>query len=261
MSTARAGLARINWAGLGVVVLVIVAWQIVVASGLVHLQYLPAPLDVLTAAVGQLRDGPLVPALTATLSTAILASAICAVLGFVIGALIALVLPASVLLSTSVDFLRSVPAVSLMPVLLLLLGPTFSGEVLVAVFAGLWPMLLNTVAGVRQIPARLHEVGRLLHLSRRERITKIYIPSAMPSVLVGLRLSVVTCLVVAVIAEMLINPVGIGWELVRAQQGLRPDILFAYAVIIGTIGYLINVLLTVAARTAMPGSPTLRSAR
>ncbi len=261
MTTLSALRGRLNPSGIAVVLLVLVAWHVVVASGLVNLQYLPGPLEVLQAGVDQARAGKLVQALAATLAAAGVASLIAAGLGLVLGAAVAMLRPVAVLLSTSVDFLRSVPAVSLMPVLLLLLGPSASAEIIVTVFAGLWPMLLSTAAGVAQISERLHEVGRVLHLSRRERITKIYIPSAMPNVLVGLRLSVITCLVVVVIAEMLINPVGVGWELVRAQQALRPDILFAYAVLIGIVGYLVNVGLTTSVRLAMPGSPVLRRAR
>jgi len=148
--------------------------------------------------------------------------------------------------------------VSLMPVALLLLGPAVESEVVVAVFAGVWPILLSTIAGVRTINPRLHEVGKVLHLGRRERTLKIVIPSIVPSILVGVRLAVVTCLVVVIIAEIMINPEGIGWALSQAQKSLRPDLLFAYAVVTGLLGYLINLALIVGVRVIMPGSQELR---
>lgn len=261
MTTRPHLLGRVNLPGIAVVVMVVLGWHLIVATGLIDLEYLPGPFEVVKAGVEEAHAGVLAQALTATLAAAAVAGLFAAALGLVLGAAIAMMRPVAALLSASVDFLRSVPAVSLMPVLLLLLGPSASAEIIVTVFAGVWPMLLSTAAGVAQVPERLHEVGRVLHLSRRERVTKIYIPSALPSVLVGLRLSVVTCLVVVVIAEMLINPVGVGWELVRAQQALRPDILFAYAVLTGLVGYLLNVLLTNSARLVMPGSPVLRRTR
>jgi ABC-type nitrate/sulfonate/bicarbonate transport system permease component len=69
-----------------------------------------------------------------------------------------------------------------------------------------------------------------------------------------MRLAAVSAFVVAIVAEMIINPTGIGWGLVWAQQGLRPERLFAYAVICGVIGYLINVVLITGVRAALPGS-------
>lgn len=164
----------------------------------------------------------------------------------------------SIFTGATVDFLRSIPAVSLMPVVLLLLGPEVKSEIVVGVFAGVWPILLNTIGGVQAIDARLHEVGRVLHLNGFERARKIVIPSIMPSILVGVRLTVVTCLVVVIIAEILMNPEGLGWALKTAQQSLRPDLLFGYAIVTCFLGYLINVALLYGFRAVMPGSPALR---
>lgn len=260
MTRARRISQRVNVAGWTVVVAIVVLWQIVVVTGLIDLTYLPAPLDVARAGIDEVNDGTLGAALGATLAHAALASLLAAVIGIAIGSLVGLLRPVAIAAGATIDFLRSVPAVSLMPVVLLVLGARGASEVVVGAFAGVWPVLLSTASGVGQVNPRLHEVGRVLHLSRAERVRKILIPSAVPAILVGLRLSVVTTLVVVVIAEMLINPAGIGWQLIVAQQALRPDVLFAYAVLTGLLGYLVNMALVVGARYSMPGSPALRSA-
>jgi sulfonate transport system permease protein len=255
---ARALADRLNLAGWGLIIALIALWQLLTASGVLSLDYLPRPTAVVSALGQIIKDGTLATELGHTLGTAAIASVIAVGAGVALGALIGLVRPAAVLSGATVDFLRSVPAVSLMPVVLLLLGATMKSEIIVGVFAGLWPILLSTIGGVQAIDHRLHEVGSVLHLSRWDRTRKILIPSAVPMILVGVRLTVVTCLVVVIIAEILINPAGIGWSLSQAQKALRPDLLFAYAVVTGLLGYLINLALIVGVRRCMPGSPALR---
>jgi ABC-type nitrate/sulfonate/bicarbonate transport system permease component len=87
------------------------------------------------------------------------------------------------------------------------------------------------------------DVARTFRLSRAETLRKIVFPVAMPSVLVGARLSVVTALVVSIVAEMLISPNGVGYGLVFSQQALQPGDMWAYAVVAGIMGYLLNVVL------------------
>ena len=260
MTPFRDRVRRFNTAGWAVVLATIVVWQIVVATGLLDLTYLPSPIQVAKAGAAEVADGTMPAAVLETVGTAALASLIAAVVGIVVGAAVSLWAPVQVLAGASIDFLRSVPAVSLMPVALLVYGASPSAEIVVGAFAGVWPILLSTMGGVAAVQPRLHEVGRVLHLGRAARIRKIFVPSAAPAILVGLRLGVVTTLVVVVIAEMLINPVGIGWQLIVAQQALRPDVLFAYAVVTGLLGYLVNAALVLATRALLPGSPVLQRA-
>lgn len=259
-SALRVAAARVNLTGWALVAALVVLWQVALVAGLIDLTYLPRPTEVVGALVEVAEDGTLLTDLGHTLSVAGLAAGLAVLIGVALGVLMAIVRPVSALTSATVDFLRSIPAVSLMPVVLLLLGATASSEVLVGVFAGVWPVLLNTIGGIQAINPRLQEVSRVLHLSRRDYLVKVLIPSAVPSILVGLRLSVVTSLVVVIIAEMLINPEGIGWALASAQSSLRPEVLFAYAWIVGVLGYLVNLLLVRGVRMCMPGSPALRSA-
>jgi sulfonate transport system permease protein len=249
---------RLNLIGWAVVVAAIALWQLIVVAKLLNFSYLPEPTKVATALGDMIKDGSLGSDLEHTLVTAFVASAIAVAIGVAVGVVMGLFKPAHMLASATVDFLRSVPAVTLMPVALLLFGASSKSEIVVGVFAGVWPVLLNTIAGVQAINPRLHEVGRVLHVSRIRRTFKILIPSAVPAILVGVRLTVVTCLVVVIIAEILINPQGIGWSLSEAQKALRPDVMFAYAVVTGILGYLINVVLVLGVRLCMPGSPALR---
>lgn len=251
--------ARFNLLGWAAVIVVVLLWQLLVGTKIIDFAYLPSPLDVAGGLREIVSDGSLWSQIAHTVRAALIASLIAVGVGVTLGVLIGMFRPVAVATSTTIDFMRSIPAVALMPVILLLMGASSRSEIVVGAFAGLWPILLSTTGGVQAINPRLHEVSRVLHLSRTERVFKILVPSAVPAILVGVRLTVVTCLVVVIIAEFLINPAGVGWALQQAQSALRPDVLFAYAFVTGLLGYLINVALIVGVRLCMPGSPALRS--
>jgi ABC-type nitrate/sulfonate/bicarbonate transport system permease component len=126
-------------------------------------------------------------------------------------------------------------------------------ELLVICYVAVWPVLVNTMAGVAGVPQRLHDVARAVRLSRLEAVTKVFIPAAAPSVLVGCRLSLTLSLILAVAAEMIGNPAGLGYAVVREAQSLHPDIMFAYVFILGLIGIVLNTLLVGTARLVLPG--------
>lgn len=87
-------------------------------------------------------------------------------------------------------------------------------------------VLVNTLGGVRDVHERLIDVGHTLRLSRRAVVTGIVLPAATPAILVGLRLSRTLAVVLAVLAEMVGNPDGLGYGVVAKQQALRPDVMF-----------------------------------
>jgi ABC-type nitrate/sulfonate/bicarbonate transport system permease component len=116
-------------------------------------------------------------------------------------------------------------------------------ELMIILFVSAWPVLVNTIDGVRGVRAELLDVARMLRMSRVTRITKMVLPAAMPSIVVGLRLALSLSLVLAVVAEMIGNPEGLGNALVSAQQALQPEEMFAYVFAIGLLGVGLNAAL------------------
>jgi ABC-type nitrate/sulfonate/bicarbonate transport system permease component len=250
---------QIDPLGWGVVLLAVLVWEGLVRSGILHFEYLPAPSTVLGGFGDLLASGALLADVAHTLGVALLAAGIAMIVGGLLGAAIGLLSPFRILTNSSVDFLRSLPVIALIPVAILLWGPEFRTEVLVAVYAAIWPVLVNAAAGVQGVHPRLYEVANTFQLSRAERLRKIVLPVATPSVLVGGRLAVVTALVVAIVAEMLANPQGVGWGIMRAQQGLRAERMWAYAISSGTLGFLVNAALVFAVARALPGGVATRT--
>jgi NitT/TauT family transport system permease protein len=130
--------------------------------------------------------------------------------------------------------------VTLVPVALLMFGFSARMELSLILFASAWPVLLSTIGGVRSARDELLDVARVLRLSRPATLAKIVLPGAVRSIVVGLRLALSLSLVLAVVAEMLGNPSGLGHALVAAQQALQPEEMFAYVFAIGLLGVGLN---------------------
>ena len=154
--------------------------------------------------------------------------------------------PAKRLMEVTIEAVRPIPSIALLPIALIALGFGYRMEIVIVAFACVWPILILSRAAVRSIEPRLMEVARALRLPPAQRVWKIIIPAALPRIFVAFRLSAGIALIVAVTVEIAINPLGLGAGIMLAQQALRPDLMLAYLVWIGIIGYALNILLTVA---------------
>lgn len=247
----RSGL---NLSGLAVVLALVGVWQILIQAGILDLDYLPAPVEIARRASELIADGTLPADAAHTLRTTLIATLLGTVVGGVAGLATGLLPWFRDYTWSSVDLLRTIPVTALVPAALLIWGPSDTAEIAVATYAATWPILINTAGGVRAIPQRLHDVARVMRLSRSERIRKVVVPACTQSILVGVRLGAVTALVLAIVAEMLINPLGLGWGLISAQNALAPAQLWAYTIAVGVLAYVLNLLLVQAVRYALPGS-------
>jgi sulfonate transport system permease protein len=257
--TARRAIHAVNPAGWLVVLAAVGLWQVLVDTKVLDLDYLPAPSGV-AEGFGKVYDsGELASTIGHTLGTTVAATAVALTVGVLGGALIGAVPQLRVLTLASLDVLRTLPVVALMPVTLLVWGPSATSELVVAAWSAMWPVLINTAGGVAAVHARLHDVAASFRLTPLDKLRKITIPAAMPQILVGARLAVINALIVGIVAEMLINPQGLGWALVKTSQGLQPEQMWAWAVITGVIGYLLNAILVRGVRLALPGASTINA--
>jgi sulfonate transport system permease protein len=243
----------VNFPALVVVVGILIIWQLSMASGLIQFHYLPSPLGVLEGFQEILRRDQLVSAVLHTLGVTAVASVAAILIGIILGFGVGLWTKFRVYTMSSFNVLRTLPVVALMPVALMIWGPTWEAEVYVAIFSSIWPVMLNTAAGVRNVHPRLIEVSKSLRFSRSDFYGKILLPAALPSILVGARLAVVHALVVAIVAEVLVNPAGLGGALLFAQNAIQPGQIWAWVIVSGVIGYALSALLIVIVRYSVPG--------
>jgi ABC-type nitrate/sulfonate/bicarbonate transport system permease component len=234
---------RINVLGLLTLLGFFLLWELLVRTGILHLDYFPAPSAVLTSFGGLFSSGELLDNLGHTLEATVVGWVLASVAGILLGTVLALVRPAWVYSMASIDALRSLPIVAFVPVAVLLLGFTLQMEIVVAFYAALWPVMLNTLAGMRAAHPRLIEVGRVLRIGGARELWALRFPAATPHIVTGMRLGLGTSLVLTLVAEMVGNPAGVGFALVSAAQSLQPEVMFAYIIVISLSGIVLNAIL------------------
>lgn len=198
------------------------------------------PSAALWAWAGALGDGSLLAATAFTLGSAALGLALGTLGGVLLGTVLGLVPRAAQAGFLSIELLRPIPSVALIPLAMLVFGFGLRMELSVVAFATFWPMLVLAQAAARQVEPRLLEVARALQLTPRERFAKIVLPAMVPRLFVALRLGVAIALVVAVTVEIAANPHGMGYTLMIAQQSLDPALMLAWLFWIGAVGYAVN---------------------
>lgn len=225
-----------------------------VAATATHLESdsLASPLDIARAFVAILMDGSL---LTATVDT-LKAAAVGCLLGVGLGSLLGIVLGlfriADDALDLTIELLRPVPVVALIPVVMMLLGFGAEMEIVIIAIGMLWPAVVLARTAVKEVEPRLMEVSSVLQFGFMARLTKIVLPAILPQLFMSLKLAAGYALVVAVTVEITANPLGLGYGIMMAQQALRPAEMFAYLIWIGVIGWVINLLLNASQRAFFP---------
>jgi ABC-type nitrate/sulfonate/bicarbonate transport system permease component len=195
------------------------------------------------AIAGAASDGSLAAATFETLSAASAGFAVAVVLGILIAVPLGLSRGLRSVTGIAIELLRPIPAVALIPLCLLIFGFGLPMEVTIVAFASVWPILLMSIAAVRGTDSRLLEVARNLELGTMDRIRKIVLPFIVPRLFVGMRLAAGVALVVAVTVEIAANPRGLGYDLILAQQNLKPAWAYGVLIWIGCLGWALNLAL------------------
>ena len=258
MSSGALVLARLNLAGLGVIAGLMLVWEALVRSRLIDFEYFPPP-SVIAGGMAELTwQGLLGPDILHTLTSVLVSWSIAMAVGITLGLLLGLSPTARRFSLASIEMLRPIPGIALAPVGILLFGFSLQTEMMVTILPAIWPVLVNTMGGVTGVHAQLYDVGQTFRLSPGDIVRRILLPAALPSIVVGARLSLGLALVLAVVAEMVGNPAGLGYGIVREQQALRPDLMFAYIIVVGILGITLNSGLLWVTSTLFPSASRTR---
>jgi|SRR5690242_12376605 len=229
-----------RWPGFLLLAGVLVAWEILSATGLVDPVSVPRVSVIFSSWFTSITHGELLTQLLPTLGRIFLgfglAVAVAVPLGLAMGS-IAIVYR---LLEPITEFVRPIPAAAYIPVAILFLGIGDEMKVFVVFLACLFPILLNTYGGVRGVDPVLIDTGRTFGVPRIKALWQIVFPAALPSILTGMRISLGIALIVAVVAEMITGNSGIGFFILDMQRVFRVPEMFAGIFTLGLLGYLIN---------------------
>jgi NitT/TauT family transport system permease protein len=210
-----------------------------------------APWETLRALAEGLSSGTLSGEIVATLTSYAEGLALAIVGGVALGVLIGSSRTLDDACSVVIEFLRPIPAVVLIPVAILFLGLGTPMIRFVIAYAAVWPILFNTMYGVRGSDRMLDDVARTSGVGRAGRLVRVSLPAALPSIATGIRVSASIALLVGVTAEFVAGTDGIGAYMRSQQAAFQLPEMYAAIVLVGFLGYAVNFALRAAERRAV----------
>ncbi|MBR1392463.1 MAG: ABC transporter permease [Ruminococcus sp.] len=220
-------------------------WERGVKNGSINGNVIPAPSKLLDTFIKLVKNGKLAEGLTISFQRVIEGFLIAAVIGIVLGFLMGLFASFNRLLSSVVNILRPIPVVALIPIIIIILGVGEPANVSIIVIGALWPILLNTTAGVMSTDKKLLELAYVYRLSKPKQYFQIVLPSALYSILTGLRLGVSGAWMSVVAAEMIGATSGIGYLIMFSKSLAQAANMYVLVLVVGIIGYLIDKILLI----------------
>jgi len=176
---------------------------------------------------------------------------IACVVGILLGLLLGLVKPLFWILDPIVQFVRSIPAVALLPIFVATMGFGNEVRIFAIALASLFPVLISTIDGVRATEPLLLETSRVYRLTRWEQLRRIYIPAASPQIFAGALVSLQVAFIVMITSEMMGAGRGIGAMTLLAQGSFDVKGMWAGIVLLGLLGFLANLLFVTVRRRAL----------
>lgn len=234
------GVKQINWIGWIVFTALLCLWEYGARSS-PKLQFYFPPVSQILYALGQLIvSGRIAAHSLATLSRFFEAYMMAALFAVSLGVLLGYVRPAYSLLEPLIEFLRPMPSVAIVPVAVLALGIGDAMIVAVTVYASLWPILVNTIDGVRRIEPMLIDTARTFGLRRWAILWRVVLPGASPYIVTGLRISLSIALILVTTAEMIAGSRGLGFFILDQERSFNSRNMYAGIIVVAALGYALN---------------------
>jgi sulfonate transport system permease protein len=237
-----AELVRSLAVGLIIPFAVIAAWQIFSNLGYVNQSIFTNPQKILETFQDYLQKDIYFKHVSVSLLRILNGFVIGSVIGFLVGALVALFKTINNLTSVLISLLRPIPPISCIPFLILWLGIKEESKIAIIVIGTFWPVLLNTIAGIKSADVKLLELAQAFGKSKLDVLLKIVLPSAFPNIFTGLRLGISSAWNCVVTAEMIAASAGLGYLVSYGRELSRPHILFMGIASIGIFGLIIDVI-------------------
>lgn len=234
-------------------------WELIPRLGIIDARYLPPASEVIAALV---RDFSLTAfwvsvgeTMKAWFLGLIIAVALAVLLGFIIGSSTFL----RKATNSTVEFLRPIPSVALIPLAVLLFGVKIESSLMLITYAAFWQVLIQVLYGVADVDMVANNTAKTYGLGTMARIRYVVFPTALPYLMTGVRLAATVALVLAITAELVIGSPGLGREIALAQSGGAISGMYALVLATGLIGVLINVLMRFIEKKTLSWHSSVRS--
>ncbi|MEA2379304.1 MAG: hypothetical protein QOK00_1857 [Thermoleophilaceae bacterium] len=233
---------RQRWLGVGLEVtvplLALVLWGLLSAGSDTY--YFPPLTDILSTFADTWLFERVGSDVVPSLERMGLGFAIAVVIAVTAGLLLGMSRRARIAAAPIVEFLRAIPPPALLPFAILVIGVGSSMKVFIIAFVCIWPILLNTIDGVRGIDPTLDDTTRVYGISSRDRIWRVMLPAATPQIFAGMRTSLSLALILMVISEMVASTNGIGYFVLQSQRTFAIPEMWSGILLLGILGYVLN---------------------
>lgn len=224
-------------------ILVIILWESVVSAGLVRASLLPPPSKLCQTFLSLVETGKLQTSLLISFGRVAVGFIIGSLAGALLGFLMGLFGVVNKALSVFVNVLRPIPTIALIPIFIIIFGIGETSNISVIAVGAFWPMLLNTIAGVQSVDPKLLELAYVYRTKSIKTVFQIILPSAVTSMLTGMRLALGTAWMSVVAAEMIGASSGIGYMIMYARELAQTANMYVEVLVIGIVGFLLDRIL------------------
>lgn len=240
---------------------VLAGWEIAADTGLIAARILPAPSLVARALWHTLLDGTLLCAIATSSARAAEGFALGAAIGFALGVVNGLWKPAELLLDSSLQMLRNVPHLAIIPLVILWFGIGEEAKIFLVTIGVLFAVYLNTHHGIRTIDPALIEMGRVYGLGPWALFRRVILPGALPSVFVGLRYGLGIMWLTLIVAETISASSGIGYMTMNAREFLQTDVVLLGIILYALLGKMSDTLTKICEGATLSWHPSYATIR
>jgi len=232
--------------------------ELVPRAGLVDERYLPPCSAMLAALAEQAGTAEFWTALLETLRGWAIGLAIALVAGVLLGTIIGSVPLLRAATNSTIEFLRPIPSVALIPLAVLLFGTDMRSTLILVVYASFWQVLVQVLYGVRDVDPIADQTARMYRFRPLTRVLRVIWPTALPYALTGVRLAAAVALILTVTGELIIGSPGLGEQINLAYTALDAPAMYALIVVAGLIGVVANTVTRAAERRVLRWHPSVR---
>jgi ABC-type nitrate/sulfonate/bicarbonate transport system permease component len=241
------------------VLVVLALWELAIRVGVISESNIPTMTGALGELVSQLGESGFWSAVGRTLEGWALGLGIAMALGVPLGILIGSSRWLFRAFRVPIEFLCPIPSVALIPLAVLIYGTGLQSKVFLAAFASFWPLLIQTIYGVQDVDPVATDTAKSFGLNRLARMWHITLPSAVPYIATGVRISSAVSLILVVTAELVIGAAGLGREINTARSGGNLEVMYALIVATGLLGWVLNIVMSAAEKRVLRWHPSQRA--
>ena len=222
---------------------IVILWHIVTKKQVFSAAILPSVSVVVESFINQLKTGQLIKDIVVSLSRVLKGFFFASLTGIVLGVIMGVSKNINRFFTFTLNSIRQIPMMAWMPMIILWFGIDELSKVVIISMGAFFPVLVNTISGITQVPKGYIEVGRMYKLSKWDLFRKIYFPSALPSIFVGLKLALGISWMIVVAAELIAASSGIGYRINDARSLMEPEVVLVGMFVIGFIGIIMDQIL------------------